>query len=114
MGSPYCVSAETLRSVAFGSITNTFAALGAALAQPARLMKFVNTTDTDMLLSDDGTNSKIVVPAGNTSVYDWGANRRNADLQWMYAKGTQFYVKYNSAPSRGAMYIETFYGDAGS
>lgn len=114
MSSPYRVAAETLRSVAFGSITNAFAVLGSALTQPARLLKFANTTDTDMLISDDGTNSKIIVPAGNTSVYDWGANRRGVDSEWMYAKGTQFYVKYISAPSRGAIYVESFYGDAGS
>lgn len=106
---PYAVQAENLRSVANGSITNSFTALGTPLAHRAVLMKFVNTTDKEMLISDDGTNSKMIVPAGTSSVYDWNANRLANSNIFAYAAGTQFYIKYVAAPSSGNFYIEAFY-----
>ncbi len=114
MASPYQAEIETLRSVAFGAITNSFAVLGSALANPSRILAFTNTTDADMLISDDGTNNKLVVPAGTSKLYDLTANRRSEDLIFAMRGSTQFYVKYVSAPTRGAIYLETIYGNAGS
>lgn len=114
MGSPYQVSAETLRSVAFGSITNAFVALGTALANPARLVCFTNTTDTEMLISVDATNAIFVIPKNSYKLFDLTANRRSADLIFAFRAGTQFYIKYVSAPGSGNVYIEVLYGDAGS
>lgn len=64
---------DTLRSVAFGSITGTFATVGSALSFPARIIKFINTTNGDMEVSIDGTNVHDRVPANGFSLYDISA-----------------------------------------
>lgn len=110
MTSPYQAKNETIRSTAFGSITGSFVAVGTALANPSRVICFTNTTDADVFFSADGTNSQFIVPAASFKLIDVNANRRNNDYIFAYAAGTQFYVKYSSAPSRGAVYIETIYG----
>lgn len=114
MASPYQATPETLRSVANGNITNAFAALGSALAHPSRILMFVNTTDKDMLISVDGTNSHFIVPSGSSKVIDLATNRRSNDFIFAFRAGTQFYIKYVAAPSSGTFYIETIYGDDGS
>lgn len=114
MASPYQATPETLRSVLNSSITNAFVALGSALAHPSRILTFVNTTDKDMLLSVDGTNSHFIVPSGSSKVLDLTANRRTNDFIFAFRAGTQFYIKYVAAPSSGTFYIETIYGDDGS
>jgi hypothetical protein len=114
MGSPYRVQVEVLRSVANGSITNSYVALGAPLVYPSRIISFINSTDAPMLISVDGTNNHLVVPTGSTRVFDLTANRRSHDDIFAFAAKTQFYIKYVSAPSTGTFYIETLYGDAGS
>lgn len=106
---PYAVQFETLRTVAFGSITNSFVAVGDPLANPAVMVKCVNTTDVELQVSDDGTNAKISLPSGAASLYDFNANRlANANI-YAVAAGTQFYVKYLSAPSRGNFSIEAIH-----
>lgn len=111
MASPYTAQFETLRSVAHGSITNAFTAVGTPLANPSRILTISNTTDADMLISIDGTNNHSVVAAGAAKVLDLCSNRRNQDLLFVFAKGVQFYVKYVTAPTSGSLYIETIYGE---
>lgn len=102
---------DTLRTVAFGSITNSYAVLGSALTKNFRVLRIVNNTNGDMFLSTDGTNNQIFVPAGSFVLYDLSTNSQNiAQSDGLSLKiGTQFYVKYSTAPTSGAIYIEGIY-----
>lgn len=105
------VRADALRSVAFGSITGSFTALGTALTHTWRMFKITNTTDKDMIISFDGTTNNLIVPAGSFTLYDIATNAppvsENDNL--LVGIGTQFYVKYVAAPSSGTIYLEGLY-----
>ena len=100
---------ETIRSLAFGSISGSFAAVGTALANPARIILFQNTCDTDMFISFDVVNSHLMVPTLGFVLLDVTSNA-SISLNFTIAQGTRFYVKQVSAPSSGTVYISVFYG----
>lgn len=102
---------DTLRSVAFGSITNTYAALGTPLGHQTRIIHFINDTDAGVFISTDGTNNMLYIPAGSFILYDLTTNRESAASTFVFAVGTQFYIKYNTAPSKNSFYIACVYGD---
>jgi hypothetical protein len=103
------VQADTLRSLAYGSIGSSFVAVGTALSYPARIVCFTNECDTDMTISDDGSNEKFIIPKGSFKLFDLNSNRTNADQVWLYPAGTQFSVKYVSAPGSGLVYVEVLH-----
>ena len=103
---------DTLRSLAFGSISGTYAAVGTPFTVEARIICFTNKTQGDMIFSTDSTNAdgQILVPAGSFKLYDLTANLiPGKDDSFVIAKGTQFYVKQSAAPVSGAVYIENVY-----
>lgn len=103
---------DTLRSLAFGSISGTYAAVGTDLTVEARIVCFTNKTQGDVIFSTDSTNAngQIFVPAGSFKLYDLTANLvPGKDDNFVLAKGTQFYVKQVTAPTSGAVYIELVY-----
>ena len=103
---------DTLRSLAFGSISGTYAAVGTPFSVEARIICFTNKTQGDMIFSTDNSNSdgQIIVPAGSFKLYDLTANLiPGKDDSFVIAKGTQFYVKQVAAPVSGAVYIENVY-----
>ena len=103
---------DTLRSLAFGSISGTYAAVGTPFTVEARIICFTNKTQGDMILSTDSTNAdgQIFLPAGAFKLYDLTANLvPGKDDNFVIAKGTQFYVKQVTAPVSGAVYIEDVY-----
>jgi hypothetical protein len=103
---------DTLRSLAFGGISGTYAAVGTPFTQEARIICFTNKTQGDMILSTDSTNTdgQIFLPAGAFKLYDFTANLvPGKDDNFVIAKGTQFYVKQVTAPVSGTVYIEDVY-----
>jgi hypothetical protein len=106
MGNAQTVTIDTLRSLAFGSISGTYAAVGTALTFPARLICFTNNTDGDMFFSEDGVNNNLFIAAGSFKLFDLNTNRVHQQQLWVFAIGTQFYVKQSTSPSKGAVYIE--------
>jgi len=104
---------DTLRQVAFGSITNSYATLGGTLTDHARIIRFSNSTDVDILISDDGVNDKIRLAANSFALIDFSTNKIRDDGLFV-SVGTQFYIKYASgAPTRGAAWIEVTYATGG-
>jgi len=94
---------ETLREVAFGSITAAYAAFGSALEHDAFRVTIFNGTDQAMYISFDGTNDHKKIVSQSGRVWD----EKNND---MYRKsGTQYYLKYDSAPASGSIWIEVEY-----
>ncbi len=97
---------DTLRSVAFGSITTSYAIVGPVLPANAVAVAFKNNTNGIVLVSTDGINDMLVYPAGSYGVYDIRTNAPNA-CDFLLSKGTPFMVKYSgSAPTSGSFYIE--------
>lgn len=104
------VKFETLRTVAFGGISGTYAVLGTPLVNPARLICITNNTNGDLLISVDGTTDVLFIPTLSFKLFDFATNRLNQDPTFVVPALTQFYVKQSTAPSTGAVYLEVIYG----
>ncbi len=103
------VSVDGLRSLGFGSISGTYAAIGTPFGHPMRLIKVVNTCDAGMIISFDGINDNDFIPASSFALYDISTNEAGPD-GWFFRTGTQVYVKQLSAPSSGSVYVTAMYG----
>ena len=104
------VAFDVLRSKGFASITGSYSAVGSPTAHVVRLMCITNTTDGDMLFSDDGVNDKLILPASSYKLFDLTTNKGGTDGFLALQSGIQFYVKELTAPSKGSVYIELIYG----
>ena len=101
---------DVLRTLAFGSISGTYTAVGSPQAYQARIICFTNTTDADMIFSMDGTTDQLIVPAGGFKLFDITTNHRPVNQDdFCFSNGTQWYVKQASSPSKGSVYIEIVY-----
>lgn len=100
--------AETLRTLAFGSISGTYAGIGTALLHPARLIYIVNQTDVLLTFSFDGVNDHFVIPANSYILIDITSNMTLTGGAFALAQGTRIYVK--GSPTMGAVYLSVFYG----
>ena len=100
---------DPIRSKAFGSITGSYTTLGTPLTTNTRIFKATNTTDAEMFLSLNGTTDHMFVPAGGFTLYDLSTNSPPIAVtdNFVLALGTQFSIKYLSAPTLGAVYLET-------
>ena len=101
---------DVLRSVAFGSITGSFVAFGSPLGHQTRMLRFVNDTDAGVFISTNGTDNMLYIPAGSFILYDVCTNREQQASTFVFAVGTQFYIKYNTAPSKNSVYLECIFG----
>jgi hypothetical protein len=101
---------DVLRTLAFGSITGSFVAVGTPFSFQARIICFTNTTNHDVIFSMDGTTDQLIVPAGSFKLFDVTTNHRPVNQDdFCFANGTQWYVRYTAAPGSGAVYIEVVY-----
>ena len=97
---------DTLRSVAFGSLTTSYAILGSVLPSPAVAVAFKNNTNGIVLVSFDGINDMLVYPGLSYGVYDIRTNAPST-VDYLLSKGTPIMVKYSgSAPTSGSFYAE--------
>lgn len=104
------VSINVLRSLASGSISGTYTAVGTAFTAPIRLICFTNNTDGDMFFSDDGINDKFFIPKGSFKLLDLTTNRSEIGNTFVIRVGVVFYVRQSTAPTMGAVYIEALNG----
>lgn len=101
---------ETLRSTAFGSITNSYVGVGVSFVNPIRMFTLVNTTTANLLVSFNGIDDHMVVPAEVARVIDISSNRSEQAGMLETASGTRVYVKYETgAPVSGTFYVEAMY-----
>jgi hypothetical protein len=98
--------------VAFGSISASYAAFGAAMPGHARIVTFVNSTDKDIYVSADGVHDHLRIAANSFRLFDFSTNRVQDDGLFVQ-KGDQFYLKYVAAPSSGAAWIEVITATGG-
>jgi hypothetical protein len=103
--------ADSLRTLAFGGISGTYAAVGAALTKNWCIFRITNNTNGDLFVSFDGTTNNLFVPAMSFVLYDLSTNAPPLSVtdNLLLAINTQFYVKQSTAPSSGAVYIEGIY-----
>lgn len=104
------VYAEELKSLATGSISGSYAAVGSSFSEACRIVTIINATDGDMIFSLDGSTDHLFLPARTPQLFDWNANRDRLSNFWVMAPGTQIYVKQSTAPSSGSVYVECLYG----
>ena len=102
--------AEAIRSLAFGSISSSYAAVGTATSNIPRQFIFTNATDADLMLSFDGSTDHIFLAAGAALINDVCTNQVQ-DSGWYITMGTQIFVKdLGSAATSGSVYVSFFYG----
>lgn len=101
---------DAIRTLAFGSVGATYTAVGTPTTHQARIICFTNTTNEDVMFSDDGSTDQIIVPAGSFKLFDVTTNHRPVNMDdFVFANGIQWYVKYLAAPSSGSVYLEIVY-----
>lgn len=110
MSNVQTVSIDPIRSIAHGSITNSYVAVGTAFTHPCRLICITNDTDGGMLFSTDASTDMLYLPAGTFKLFDLNTNRFKREQYWVFPVGTQFYVKYSAAPTKNSVYIEVLWG----
>jgi hypothetical protein len=109
--SALAVRFDAYRTLATGSITGSFVAIGTPTTHVMRLIKIVNNTNADLNISFDGTTNNDFIPANSFALYDLQTNSQSNDYFFL-ANGTQFYAAFNSgAPTTGSgVYIICVYG----
>ena len=113
MGYKNAATFDTLRAVAYSSLTTGYVALGAVLPTPAVIVTFTNNTNGTVYVSTDGINDMIAVPQYTGKVFDIRTNAPNT-VDYLFPKGTSFLVKYSgSAPTSGSFYIEALITEIG-
>jgi hypothetical protein len=103
---------EPLRTLAFGGISGSYAAVGTPLEHQVRVFCITNDTQGDMIFSLDNTEAagQMFIARGSYKLYDVQANMNaQFDDKYVLAVGEQFYVKQETAPVDGAVYIEVMY-----
>lgn len=101
---------DELRSVAFGATSGSYVELGGEFQHPMRLVKIVNNTNGDMIISFDGVTDNDFIPAGGFTLYDVTTNREESATYFVFANGTQVFVKRSSVPTSGSIYMVCLYG----
>ena len=100
------VTWEPLRSRDGATFTGAYQTLGGPLEHACYLVKVVNESGSDVLISTDGVTDMDICTAGGFWLYDECANAsREAGL--CVAKGTQFYV--NGTATIGNVYLVAQY-----
>ncbi len=99
---------EALRSLAFGGISGTYAGIGTALANPARIIYIVNTTDGLLTYSFDGINDHFVIPSSGFLLLDVTSNMTSVGGSFTIAQGQRIYAK--GTVSSGSTYLSVFFG----
>lgn len=95
---------EALREVAFGSITSSYAVLGAAFIHDAFIDAFINETNANIYISFDGTTDHKKFGAQSGRVSDLKSNDAYRKV------GTQVYIKHDgSAATSGWFSTEVQY-----
>ena len=101
---------DQLRSLPFGSLTTSYQPLGLPLSHLWREWKITNLTNGNLLISFDGTSDNMIVPANSFTLYDISTNtNQDASSAMTMSIGTQFLVKYSTAPTSGSVYLEGIY-----
>ncbi len=99
--------AEPLRSLAYGSISSSYAPIGAPIANTGRLMMIQNLTDSTLTFSFDGIVDHFVLPSQGFFLIDVTTNRADPAGTFLISIGTQMSVK--GSAGAGSVYVTSLY-----
>jgi hypothetical protein len=100
------ITPDTLRSIDSATLSGSYQAVGTALTNPARIIKFTNNSTSFTTISWDGVNDHEVLPAGSFTLLDVSANKEVQNYCEI-AVGTTFYVKGSAGV--GSVYVSVYY-----
>lgn len=103
---------DAIRELDFGSISGSYAAIGTAISEHARIVKITNGTNAPMYISTDGVSDEDKIPPNGFALYDFSTNRIRDDGLFVPI-GTIFYVKQDTAPTTGSVWVTVIYGEGG-
>lgn len=107
------MTAEPLRSLAFGSISANYMGIGPGFANPIRVMVIQNLTDQTLLFSFDGITDNFILPSEGQFVLDITTNQ-SLEQGCFFPQGQRVYVKdTGTEPTTGSAYIAVFYASNG-
>lgn len=98
---------DILRTINAATFTGSYQPVGTALAQPARIVKFLNNTTVGVTVSWDGINAHEYLPSNSFVLLDVSTNKESTN-QFEIEQGTQFYVL--AASGTGSFYISNYFG----
>lgn len=97
---------DVLRTGVIGSVSPNFVAIGSPLTAPTVSLTFKNTMDGDIVVSTNGIDDMLYIPANSYNVFDIKTNGPEG-CDYMFEQGTQFYFKHGTlVPTAGNFYIE--------
>lgn len=100
------VNFEEIREIDFGSILATYVAVGTATTNHSRIIRFVNGTDAQVLVSLDGSTDHIRMSVDSFIIFDFSSNKIT-DHGLFVSLGTTFFVKFQLiGPTTGSFWIE--------
>ena len=104
---------EPLRVITNAVITaaaGAYVPVGAVFANPIRILKATNFTDTNLIISFDGVTDHDVIAAFGYYVYDFSTNQSiPGGVLEQPARG-QFWVRVETVnPTLGNLYVTTIY-----
>lgn len=100
---------DDLRTLAAAGISASYATVGVPATYRIRSFCITNNTQGDLIFSLDNTVAagQMFVAAGSYKLYDVQSNMNaQFDDSFVLPVGTQFFVKQNTAPVDGDIWIE--------
>jgi len=114
------VRLDALRNIGNASITGSYAVFGSTFTHRMRMIKITNNTDGDMFIAFNTTPSTAplstgvadndFVPAGSFVLYDFTSNSESSASPFVFQVGTQVWIRFSSAPTKGSVYLAAIYG----
>jgi hypothetical protein len=106
MGVKNTVSAIPLGAIAANTFTGAYQLIG-GLPQACFMLRFINNTSEDVIISYDGVNDNDVVIHDTTTQIPVQTNSQPNNFTCLFAKGLTIYVK--AANGTGEFYVAGYY-----
>lgn len=104
------VGYEAERSIAFGSITNSYALVGSLFSHAIRILVLQNDTNAAVSFSLDGSTTLITLQPAISIVFDLTANKTNDPAGFSIPINQGIYVQYAvGAPTSGTVFASAIY-----
>ena len=98
------LKADPLLESTFGSITSSFTAVGSPIPNSWSIITFKNLTNVSLIISWDGVDDNMKLPANSFEVLDLTSN------EGVIVRTTQFFVKHGvTPPSTNSMVIQGYF-----
>ncbi len=103
---------DQIRVLAEAGTSASYALVGGALTDTARMVLINNTMNGDLMMSFDGTTDQLYIQAGQAMVLDFSSDKEAPSYQFGLAKGTFFWVRWFGLtnPTTGDIFISVVYG----